>query len=66
MIGQSVLKRMAAVMLAAGCALTIAVASPADGKAAAQDVFAHVQFRNLGPAIAGGRVTAVAGIPGNP
>ncbi len=25
-----------------------------------------LQFRNLGPAVAGGRVTAVAGVPGNP
>ena len=31
-----------------------------------KDVFAQLKFRNLGPAIAGGRVTAVAGIPGNP
>ena len=31
-----------------------------------KDVFAHLKFRNLGPAIAGGRVTAVAGIAGNP
>ncbi len=67
MIGQSVMRRIAAVMLAASCAFTIAVASPSGGKSAAsQDVFAHVHFRNLGPAIAGGRVTAVAGIPGNP
>ncbi|MHB1271280.1 MAG: WD40/YVTN/BNR-like repeat-containing protein [Rhodanobacter sp.] len=28
--------------------------------------FAPLHFRNLGPAIAGGRVTAVVGIPGNP
>lgn len=30
------------------------------------DVLANLKFRNLGPAAAGGRVTAVAGIPGNP
>jgi photosystem II stability/assembly factor-like uncharacterized protein len=30
------------------------------------DVFKNLKFRNLGPAVAGGRVTAVAGIPGNP
>ncbi|HEV2498478.1 MAG TPA: hypothetical protein VGY31_02730, partial [Terriglobia bacterium] len=28
--------------------------------------FANLEFRNLGPAIAGGRVSAVEGIPGNP
>ena len=30
------------------------------------DPFRHLQFRSLGPALAGGRVTAVVGIPGNP
>src|SRR5487761_936813 len=30
------------------------------------DVFANLKFRNLGPAVAGGRVAAVAGVPGNP
>ncbi|HEV2489708.1 MAG TPA: hypothetical protein VGT03_07865 [Candidatus Acidoferrales bacterium] len=30
------------------------------------DVFANLKFRNLGPAVAGGRVAAVAGIPGQP
>jgi photosystem II stability/assembly factor-like uncharacterized protein len=30
------------------------------------DVFENLKFRNLGPAIAGGRVTSVVGIPGNP
>lgn len=28
--------------------------------------FQNLRFRNLGPAVAGGRVTAVVGIPGNP
>ncbi len=28
--------------------------------------FAHLAFRNLGPAVAGGRVSTIAGIPGNP
>jgi len=45
------------------------------GQAAAQgiaaekktpDVLANLKLRNLGPAAAGGRVTSVAGIPGNP
>lgn len=30
------------------------------------DVLAHLEFRDLGPATAGGRVAAVAGVPGNP
>ncbi len=30
------------------------------------DVFHNLKFRNLGPANAGGRVTAVAGLPGQP
>jgi len=30
------------------------------------DVLAHLKFRNLGPTVAGGRVSAVAGIPGDP
>jgi photosystem II stability/assembly factor-like uncharacterized protein len=30
------------------------------------DVFGNLKWRNLGPASAGGRVAAVAGIPGNP
>jgi photosystem II stability/assembly factor-like uncharacterized protein len=32
----------------------------------APDVFANLKFRDLGPAVAGGRVSAVAGIPGDP
>ena len=31
-----------------------------------KDVFKNLAFRNLGPAVGGGRVAAVAGIPGNP
>jgi photosystem II stability/assembly factor-like uncharacterized protein len=31
-----------------------------------QDIFKNLSFRNLGPAAAGGRVTAVAGVPDNP
>ncbi|HET7674568.1 MAG TPA: glycosyl hydrolase, partial [Gammaproteobacteria bacterium] len=30
------------------------------------DITANFKFRNIGPAVAGGRVTVVAGIPGNP
>ncbi|MBV9145268.1 MAG: hypothetical protein JO065_05085, partial [Acidobacteria bacterium] len=31
-----------------------------------RDYFGNLQFRNLGPAVAGGRVTAVLGVPGHP
>ncbi len=65
----SFLVRAAAVLLSVSCVARPAFAAPAGTKPAAEkpkDVFAHLKFRNLGPAIAGGRVTAVAGIPGNP
>lgn len=39
-----------------------ATASPAS----ARDPLGDLRFRNLGPAVAGGRVAAVAGVPGNP
>ncbi|HEY6969581.1 MAG TPA: hypothetical protein VJA94_10280 [Candidatus Angelobacter sp.] len=48
-------------------------AEPADNKAAqksddnkAKDPLESIKFRNIGPAVGGGRVTAVAGIPGKP
>jgi len=44
-------------------------AAPAQGAPADQqntDVLKNLKFRNLGPAVAGGRVSAVAGIPGDP
>jgi photosystem II stability/assembly factor-like uncharacterized protein len=65
----SFLLRAAGVLLCASCAATGAWAANAGTNAPAErpkDAFAHLKFRNLGPAIAGGRVTAVAGIPGNP
>ena len=66
---RSFLLRAAAMLLVVSCVGPAALAARATGtKPAAEpkDVFAHLKFRNLGPAIAGGRVTAVAGIPGNP
>ncbi|MGH8318810.1 MAG: VPS10 domain-containing protein [Steroidobacteraceae bacterium] len=65
----SFLMGAAAVLLSVSCVAPVAFARPAGTKPAAEkpkDVFAHLKFRNLGPAIAGGRVAAVAGIPGNP
>ena len=65
----SLLARAAVVLLAMSCAGPVALARTAGVKPAAEqpkDVFAQLKFRNLGPAIAGGRVTAVTGVPGNP
>jgi photosystem II stability/assembly factor-like uncharacterized protein len=65
----SFLTRAAAALLSLTCVATAAFAAHAATQAVAQkrpDPFAQIKFRNLGPAIAGGRVTAVAGIPGNP
>ncbi len=56
-----------AIALAMAPVAPLLAASPAashDGAAARP--FANLAFRNLGPAVAGGRVTAIAGIPGNP
>jgi photosystem II stability/assembly factor-like uncharacterized protein len=69
MIRKSLLMRAAVALLSLSCVTTAAFAAKAAMKTTAEkpkDVFAHLKFRNLGPAIAGGRVTAVAGIPGNP
>lgn len=41
-----------------------AAQKPGDGKP--KDPLENMKFRNLGPAVGGGRVTAVAGIPGRP
>jgi len=68
MTASSVPQRSLALLLAlCGCAALAAgrPGAPAASAAVAKDVFAHLKFRDLGPAIAGGRVTAVAGIPGN-
>ena len=65
----SFLMRAAAVALSLSCVASFAFAKTTATKPAAEeskDVFANLKFRNLGPAIAGGRVAAVAGIPGNP
>ncbi|MDE2347031.1 MAG: hypothetical protein KGL92_00870 [Gammaproteobacteria bacterium] len=71
----SLTKGALAALMACGLCATAAVAAskiaaskpPAAGTAVdkPKDVFKHLKFRNLGPAIAGGRVTAVAGIPGD-
>ncbi|MDE2149640.1 MAG: glycosyl hydrolase [Gammaproteobacteria bacterium] len=60
----ALLRRAPALILAVCCCVAFAAAKPAAEPA--KDVFAHLEFRNLGPAVAGGRVAAVAGIPGDP
>jgi photosystem II stability/assembly factor-like uncharacterized protein len=65
----SFLTGAAAVLLVASGAATVPFAATAATRPAgekAKDAFAHLKFRNLGPAIAGGRVTAVAGVAGDP
>jgi photosystem II stability/assembly factor-like uncharacterized protein len=69
MTRHSFLTRAAAVLLSVCCVTPAAFAATTANKPAAEkpkDVFAQLKFRNLGPAIAGGRVAAVAGVPGNP
>jgi len=41
-------------------------APPPAAKKESEGPFQNMKFRNLGPAVGGGRVTAVAGIPGDP
>lgn len=41
-------------------------ANPAKQQNDTTHIFRNVKFRNIGPAIAGGRVSSVQGIPGNP
>ncbi len=60
----SLLKRCPILLLALVCSTTYAADKPATKPV--KDVFKHLKFRNLGPASAGGRVSSVAGIPGNP
>ncbi|HVB33056.1 MAG TPA: hypothetical protein VNJ52_01585 [Patescibacteria group bacterium] len=53
--------------IVAACALALAVSGRAQERGAEPSgLFRQLRFRDLGPAIAGGRVTAVVGIPGNP
>ncbi|MGI9103276.1 MAG: WD40/YVTN/BNR-like repeat-containing protein [Terriglobales bacterium] len=43
----------------------VAQSTPA-AEAKTHDILENMKFRNLGPSVGGGRVAAVAGIPGNP
>ncbi|MBX6332826.1 MAG: hypothetical protein IRY91_13340, partial [Gemmatimonadaceae bacterium] len=57
-------------LVAAAAAATRAAALPAAPQDStprdSTDSLSYLEFRNLGPAVGGGRVTAVAGIPGDP
>jgi len=58
-----------AILAAIGVMPAFAAKAPAQSapvQAPDKGPFAQLHFRNLGPAIAGGRVSAVVGIPGNP
>jgi photosystem II stability/assembly factor-like uncharacterized protein len=46
--------------------IIVAQSPAAESDASEKDIFKNLEFRNLGPAVGGGRVAAVAGIPGNP
>src|SRR5215469_11939732 len=48
------------------CAASTPPVFAADDSDQANDTFQNLKWRNLGPAGAGGRVSAVAGVPGNP
>ncbi|MBU6469361.1 MAG: hypothetical protein KGL00_05805 [Gammaproteobacteria bacterium] len=47
-------------------ALVIPASAIAAAQASAPDITANFKFRNIGPAVAGGRVSVVVGIPGDP
>ncbi len=47
-------------------ALALAQAQTPAASQTAADPFENMRFRNLGPAVGGGRVAAVAGVPGQP
>lgn len=55
------LKSVRSLLLVLACLLPLAAFAADDN-----DVFKNLKFRNLGPASAGGRVSAVVGVPGNP
>ncbi len=56
-----------ALAVSAACSLALLPSGRAqDANGKPNDAFSHMHFENLGPAVAGGRVTSVVGIPGNP
>ncbi|TAN04177.1 MAG: hypothetical protein EPN36_09855 [Rhodanobacteraceae bacterium] len=53
-------------VLALAACLSLAVAGVATAATQPTGPFANLKFRNLGPAVSGGRVSTVTGIPGKP
>src|SRR5947209_454091 len=66
----SKLWRFTAALAVVLCAAVVCAQNPqsesSTSNSSNNDPFANLKFRNLGPAVGGGRVTSVAGIPGNP
>ncbi len=61
--------RLSSSMLLLACALSAIIVLPgaqASQAKPAPSALRHIKLRNLGPAIAGGRITSVRGIPGQP
>jgi len=57
-------KAIVLALTASVMALAAMAQTPPAAESKPQDVFENLKFRNLGPAVGGGRVTSVAGIPG--
>ena len=54
------------VMFFAAFASAMAADTASTSEAKPHDILENIKFRNLGPAVGGGRVTSVVGIPGQP
>ena len=61
--GSSVWRIAAAMCVVLGLCFSVVAQND---EAKDKDTFANLKFRNLGPAVAGGRVSAVVGVPGHP
>ncbi len=62
---RSLMVFLTALTLIAALALPV-FGAPATSAEKAKSPFSNLKFRNIGPAVAGGRVSSVAGVPGNP
>ncbi|MGH8403658.1 MAG: WD40/YVTN/BNR-like repeat-containing protein, partial [Gammaproteobacteria bacterium] len=62
----SSLRSHTTLLIAACIAAAPGIPLLAANKPAPPDITANFKFRNIGPAVAGGRVSALTGIPGNP
>ena len=64
-VGRTIILSMLFLFLLSAAALPKAEGSSKKNKGKT-DIFSSLKFRDIGPAIAGGRVASVVGIPGNP